>query len=111
MTTLRHRLVSPLIALAIAAAAGDALAQSAGAPAAVPKHKCENPGDHPGKLASDNQRRSWTRNMNAYFDCLKKFIAEQQVAAEPYLKAGNAAIEEYNTNTNKFNTQIEETRQ
>ena len=109
MTLLRRRRVTVLVALALSAAAGGTLAQTASAPAAaVPKHTCANPGDHPGKLASDSQRRNWTKGANAYLECLKRYIAEQKAAAEPYINASNAAIDEYNASTKALNAQIQE---
>ena len=93
--------------LAFAICATVASAQQA-APAIAP-NGCEKPGDHPGRLASDNQLRSWTRNANNYLDCLKKYISEQQVAynaiiekAKPHLDAANVAIDEYNKAVSAF---------
>lgn len=81
-------------------------------PAAPPKPSCSKPGEHPGKLASDNQVRNWTRSANGYLDCLKKFIAEQQAAAKPYqdaarvhIEAGNSAVEEFNAAVKDFKAQ------
>lgn len=81
-------------------------------PATAPKPSCSKPGEHPGKLASDNQVRNWTRSANGYLDCLKKFIAEQQAAAKPYqdaarvhIEAGNFAVEEFNAAVKDFKTQ------
>ena len=71
------------------------------------KHNCERPGDFPGRLASSERLRSWQRSYVAYTDCLKKFITEQQALAEPHIKAGNAAIQEYNSATKEFNAAIE----
>jgi hypothetical protein len=81
-------------------------------PATTPKPSCNKPGEHPGKLASDNQVRNWTRSANGYLDCLKKFIAEQQAAAKPYqdaarvhIEAGNSAVEEFNAAVKDFKAQ------
>jgi hypothetical protein len=64
---------------------------------------CEKPGDYPGRLASESQRRSWVRNANAYLDCLKKYAVEHQGIAkplldqaQPHIDAANAAIDEHN---------------
>jgi hypothetical protein len=93
-------------ALALALVPALALAQTpapAAAPTAVAKPNCQSPGDHPGRLASDNQQRSWARDARAYLDCLKKFIEEQKALAvplieraKPYQDAANAAIEVHN---------------
>jgi len=72
-----------------------------------PKHNCERPGDFPGRLASTEKLRGWQKNYVAYTDCLKKFISDQQALAEPHIKAGNAAIQEYNNATKEFNAAID----
>jgi hypothetical protein len=114
MQLIRRVLVASL-APAIAALSFAATAQTppaASAPATAPKHSCVKPGEHPGRLASDNQQRSWTRSVNAYLECLKKFVTEQQAAAKPYqdaaqvyIQAGNAAIEEFNNSVKEFKDQ------
>ena len=80
------------------------------ADAMVAKPSCTKPGEFPGSLASDNQRRSWQKEYTAYSDCMKKFISEQKSLAEPYLKAYNAAIDEYNENIKVYNEQIEKAK-
>ena len=91
-----------------AAVAANALAQTApAADANVPKHACTKPGDVPGSLASDNQRKAWQKDYATYSDCLKKFISEQRAIAEPHNKASNVAIDEYNAAAKYFNEQIE----
>lgn len=78
--------------------------------AAVAKHTCVRPGDVPGSLASDLQRRAWQKEYQTYGDCLKKFINDQRALAEPYNKASNTAIDEYNGAVKYFNDQIEKLR-
>ena len=91
--------------------AAPAMAQTAPpSDAAVAKPNCTKPGEFPGTLASDTQRRTWQKDYTAYSDCMKKFIAEQKALAEPYLKAYNAAIDEYNENIKVYNEQIEKAR-
>jgi hypothetical protein len=77
---------------------------------AVAKPTCTKPGEFPGSLASDTQRRTWQKDYTAYSDCMKKFISEQKALAEPYLKAYNAAIDEYNENIKVYNEQIEKAK-
>ncbi len=111
MASLRRQMAPPFIALAfvLCAVAPGVLAQtSAPPPAAPPKHACTSPGDNPGRLASDNQRRNWTKAANAYLECLKKYVAEQKAAADPYINASNAAIDEYNAAAKAINAQIQE---
>lgn len=90
-----------VLATAFAAFAATASAQQSAAP--IAPAVCEKPGEHPGRLASDNMRRSWTRSANAYLECLKKYIGDQQGAynaivekAKPHLEAANGAIDEFN---------------
>jgi hypothetical protein len=106
MTLVQRRAVSSIAAVVFSAVAAAAIAQAPAAPGASTKHQCESPGDYPGRMASDNQKRSWQKGVNAYLDCLKKFVADTQALADPYIKAANAAIEEYNSATKKFNDQI-----
>ena len=109
--------VSALV-LAGAACASAALAQQqtpapaapASADTAVAKHSCTKPGDFPGNLASDTQRRVWQKEYVAYTDCMKKFISDQKALAEPHVKACNAAVDEYNEAVKTLNEQIEKSR-
>ena len=88
-----------------------ALAQTPSSPdAAVAKPNCTKPDEFPGSLATDRQRQTWQKEYTAYSDCMKKFINEQKALAEPYLKAYNAAIDEYNANIKVFNEQIEKAK-
>jgi hypothetical protein len=82
------------------------------------KHSCTPPGDYPGRLASDTQRRTWDRSAKAYLDCLKKFIEDQKNAAQPYqdaakvhLDAGNVAVTEHNKAVKDMNEQLEKAAQ
>lgn len=107
----------PFLALVAAAAfAGVALAQApAPAPAAgdasVTKPNCPKPGDVPGALASDGQRRAWQKDYTTWGDCMKKFINDQRAMAEPYNKASNAAIDDYNVTVKLYNDQIEKMKE
>ena len=91
--------------------ATSAFGQAAAPPdAAAAKSTCTKPGEFPGHLATDAQRRTWQKDYTAYSDCMKKFISEQKALAEPYLKAYNAAIDEYNENIKVYNEQIEKAK-
>jgi hypothetical protein len=105
-----------LVAL-VAFAAAPALAQNAApaTPAAAPagdtpKHACGKPGEFPGSLASDSQKRSYQKEFVAYTDCLKKFATDQQKLAEPHAKAANEAANEYNNAVKAFNEQVEKAK-
>jgi hypothetical protein len=92
-----------LIALAGMTAAATGFAQTPAAPAKVAPHTCQKPGEHPGKLASDANRRKWTTDANAYLECVKKYVNDNTTSynqvmsqAKPYADAANAATTEYN---------------
>jgi hypothetical protein len=102
-----------LAAVLATAAAGSALAQTpaAGAsPADVPKHSCSKPGEFPGSLASDNQRRAFQKEYVAYTECLRKFATDQQKLAEPHMKAANDTITEYNAAVKAYNDEVEKSK-
>ena len=108
-----HAFIVAVAGLALAAVLStDSYAQAAIAVPGPQKHACKKPDEHPGKLASDNQVRNWTRTANAYLECVKKFISEQQAAAKPYqdaikahIDAANGAITEYNDAVKSFKEQ------
>lgn len=99
-------LVRILLAAASFTLIASASAQQANpAPARTPiaPHGCKKPGEHPGRLGSDNSRRNWLKDANEYLACLKKYAMDQQAImqplldqAKPYAEAANAAIDEHN---------------
>jgi len=116
---MKHRVALAVAAIAFAGVAAQAGAQttappSAAAPASsapIPKPECgAKPGEYPGNLASDNQKRQWQKDYVAYIDCLKKFVEEQQALAEPHVKAANAAIGEYNAGVKAYNDEIQKAK-
>ena len=106
------RLIRLAIAVALGGIAVAAAAQQAPAtPAAPPpRHSGTKPGEFPGNLASDNQKRNWQKEYVSYVDCLKKFIEEQQALAEPHIKASNDAINEYNAGVKAYNAEVEKAK-
>ena len=111
--TQRFRNIVAGVALAGIAAGASAQQPAAPAPTTagpVPRHSCAKPGDFPGGLASENQRRNWQKGYVEYTECLKKFINEQQSLAEPHVKASNDAINEYNNGVKDYNAQIEKAK-
>ena len=95
---------------------GIALAQPAPAVQAsvTPAPNCEKPGDPPAiggpelsKDAAERRRSTWSKNMKTYFECLKRFIEEQQAAAAPHIRAANAAVDEYNKAIKIYNDQVD----
>jgi hypothetical protein len=109
-----RRIIRVIAGVALACAAAGALSQQPAAPAApaapVPRPACTKPGEFPGSLASDNQKRIWQKSYVDYVDCLKKFIGEQQALAEPHVKASNDAINEYNEGVKAYNAEIEKAK-
>ena len=106
----------PLLILIAALAFGGAAQAQAPAPAAtsdanVTKPTCQKPGDVPGALSSDNQKRAWQKDYATWGDCMKKFISDQRALAEPYNKASNAAIDDYNATVKLYNDQIEKLKE
>jgi hypothetical protein len=103
------------LALSAVAAALVAAPLSAQTPAPASgttiKHSCVKPDEFPGRLATDQKMRSWQKAFLSYSDCLKKFIADEQAAAEPHIKAGNAAIQEYNAAIKDYNSAVESTKE
>jgi hypothetical protein len=108
-----------IFAIALATAAPVvALAQSA-APAATGAvaSKCEKPDPHPGRLASDQRRRGWEREVQQWQACMKEEIAVLQTKADVAVKeanaavaASNAAIEGYNAAVKEFQAQADAAR-
>ena len=111
--------VRTLLAAASFAFIASASAQQASpapAPARAPiaPHACKKPGDFPGRLASDNNRRSWVKEANDYLACLKKYAMEHQAIAQPLFEqakphadAANAAIDEHNKAASQFKEEQE----
>ena len=112
------RIIRAFAGVALACAAVGAMSQQPAAPAAaptaaaapVPRPACTKPGQFPGSLASENQKRIWQKSYVEYVDCLKKFIGEQQALAEPHVKASNDAINEYNEGVKAYNAEIEKAK-
>jgi hypothetical protein len=103
-----------LLATLLAALAFSAAAQTPPSLPTAPKHSCVKPPEYPGRLASENMLRSWTRQVNNYLGCLKAYIAETQEAAKPYqdaakvyIDATNAAIVEFNSSVKQYTDQQE----
>ena len=109
-TTLAAIAAAALVSAPLAQAQAPAAAPAAAADASVVKPNCTKPGDVPNSLSSENQKKAWQRDYTAWGDCMKKFINDQRALAEPYNKAANAAIEDYNGTVAKLNDQIEKVR-
>ena len=103
--SLHDAFASTVAALALAFCTSAALAQTAAPTAPLPldsKPDCGEKPDYPGKLASENQRRAWTKSANTYIDCLKKYVTAKQEVAQQYMKSANDAIDSYNAAIKEF---------
>lgn len=109
MTSLRL-LCLLLVGVFATSAFGQTAAPPDAAEAKAAKPSCTKPGEFPGSLATDRQRQTWQKEYTAYSECMKKFIGEQKALAEPYLKAYNSAIDEYNASIKVYNEQIEKAK-
>ena len=98
-------LAAPLLALVIAVTAGAVRAQTP-APS-VAKPACNKPEAFPGRLASDNQKKTWQKDVVTWQDCVKAYVKEQQALADAHLQAANNAIDEFNAATKEFNDQAQ----
>ena len=87
--------------------------QPAAAPAAdIPQMKCEPKPTVPGARMMEDPgiRRRVEREMKAYGDCVKAYVAERQAAAKSLQEAakanadaGNIAVNEYNAFVKQMN--------
>jgi hypothetical protein len=117
MTALRLAAV-PLFAAFIFAGATFAQTTAPAAPTVMPAPNCEKPGEPPpaqtnelGKAAAEMKRNKWQSESKAYFDCLKRFIDEQQQQTALHGKAANAAVDEYNKAIKAYNDYLDVLRQ
>ena len=97
--------------IACAGAASLALSYPAAAQVAVPKNGCVKPDEFPGRLASENAKKSWTKSLDIYGECIKKFAAEQRQVADAAIKAGNEAVDEYNAIVTKAREAVDKANQ
>ncbi len=103
-------------------AAGTALAQTAAPAASAPAPaasapaptnvtaaaNCTKPDAHPGRLASDNARRGWGKEVQAWTDCMKKFVADIQRQADEAVKTANAAVARSNAAVSEYNAVVKD---
>ena len=90
-----------LLAASLALGATTAVAQ----PTDIPPLKCEPKPQLPGSkmMEEPSVRRRFERDMKAYGDCVKAYVAERHAAAKSHqeaakanAEAGNVAVAEYN---------------
>jgi hypothetical protein len=109
MTSLRPLLQAALIHLVVVvplcAIGTNAIAQATAV--AIPaKADCGAKPPHPGRVASDTQRRVWQKEANEYLGCYKKYVLIKQQAAQDMTKAANDAIDEYNETVKEFEAAV-----
>ena len=93
------------LALALALGATAAYAQAPATPAAtVPPAKCEPKPVYPGAKAiqHDMKREAFQKELKAYQDCVKSYVAERKAFIEASNAAIRAAVEEHNAVLTKF---------
>jgi len=101
------------LSLAVVALAAHAQTSAPATPTVTPAPNCEKPGNPPsagtseiGKSAGEAKRAKWSADNKAYFECLKKFVEQEQAASATHAKAANAAVEEYNRAIKVFNDSL-----
>ena len=60
-----------------------------------PAPNCVKP-EQPGRLATNNQFKTFGSEVNAYRDCMQAFAKTQGDLAKLHAEIGNSAIKEYN---------------
>ncbi len=86
-----------------AAPAAAAPAAPTASTAAGPKPSCTKPDEFPGRLASESRKRAWSKDVNLYVECVKKFIDEQKSIGDAHYNAANTAIGTLNKEIAEFN--------
>jgi|GWRWMinimDraft_6_1066014.scaffolds.fasta_scaffold97453_2 hypothetical protein len=64
---------------------------------------CPKPDPHPGRLASDNARKGWGKEVVTWTACMKKYVADIQTQADEAVKVANAAVARSNAAVNEYN--------
>ena len=82
------------------------------APAAVsgttrPAHKCMKP-EPPGRLATNNQLKTFNNDAKLYRECLQAFVNTQAELVKFHTEIGNSAVKEYNDYVTEFARKKEE---
>ena len=81
----------------------------ASAPAAPvvdqPKHKCEDPGEFPGRIGMSDERRrkKFVGDIDKYKTCMMNFVEERKATIKANELSARAAIDEYNSKMKVYN--------
>ena len=84
-----------------------ASAVSAVSGTARPTHKCMKP-EHPGRLATNNQLKTFNNDAKLYRECLQAFVNTQAELVKFHTEIGNSAVKEYNDYVTEFAKKKEE---
>jgi len=87
-------------------AAPGALAQDAN----IAKPACSKP-QFPGRLASENAKKTFNKDVETYAQCIKKYVADQQKLADDHIKAANAAAADYNNAVKELQSEIDKAKE
>jgi hypothetical protein len=119
------KLVRLLILFSLVIGAGSASAQAtapaaAPAPAAAaapPPPKCNKPDHYMGNLSTDRYKKTWQKDVQAWGDCMKQYVADLQAQindlqarTDALIKPANAAIKEYNTGMKEFQEEFDKSQ-
>ena len=92
--------------------AGSAIAQTAapaaGAPSVTAAASCPKPDNHPGRLASDQARKGWVKEVQTWTACMKKYVGDIQAQADEAVKVANAAVARSNAAVNDYNAIVKD---
>ena len=107
---MKYAIALAALLLAAAANAQQPAAPAAGAAASVPPLSCNKP-ELPGRSLLDDTsvRRRFDRDLKAYGECMKAYVAERKASSESlnaqaaaHIDAGNKAVTEYNALMQQF---------
>jgi 16S rRNA A1518/A1519 N6-dimethyltransferase RsmA/KsgA/DIM1 with predicted DNA glycosylase/AP lyase activity len=98
-----------LIAAALAAAPGWALAQASGE---VPHHKCEPKPEMPGRVMMQDEsvRKRFQADVDKYKNCITAYVEERRAVIKENEKAANGAIDEYNSTVKEIQAENDRRR-
>ena len=89
-------LVGATGAMAQTAAPAAATAATASAPATTGASPCVKPNPYPGRKVSDARKEAWSKEIKAWGDCIRNYVAELRAEIDAKIKVANASIESYN---------------
>ena len=91
---MKRIVLATLLALGPAVAA--AQATPAAAPAAVPALNCGPVPEYPGRLGSDNQKRTFDKAYRVYDKCVRQYVEDRKAAIQANEDAAKTAVDNFN---------------